>query len=133
MQDKKGQKENKITVPFLLEKKITRKISHRHKVIENNYYITASELSWIIRITRNIQRIHKYKRTKNKNSPEVASRLWRMQVSTPSSKSNIKTIAAVRCAETCSIPIITRFFRDTLDGTNEIAAMSSSKVPAKDT
>ena len=45
----------------------------------------------------------------------------------------MRTSAAARWAETWRIPIITRFFRDSLGGTNIIAAISNSIAPANDT
>ncbi|KVI06661.1 hypothetical protein Ccrd_014986, partial [Cynara cardunculus var. scolymus] len=64
--------------------------------------------------------------------PDVAKRLWRMQVSTPSSINNIRTKAAAKWAKTCTTPITIFLFRDTLEGTKEIAATNSNIAPTED-
>lgn len=67
------------------------------------------------------------------NSPEVANSLCLIHVSTPTSKSIMRTIAAAKCEETWRNPIMALRFRETLDGTNAIAAANNNKAPTKDT
>ena len=67
------------------------------------------------------------------NWPEFARSLCWIQISMPSSNSNIRIKAAIRCAETWRIPINSRFLRDIFEGTNIIAVISNIRTPVKDT
>lgn len=96
---------------------------------------------WITMGVDNIHAASEVSRTNNYNllikgntfSPEVASNLCLIHVSTPNSKSNMRIKEAAKCAETWRIPIITLLFRETFEGTNVIVVTNNNTAPAKDT